>query len=178
MLSGPFLSNYVLLLSVHHLHFTPYLPRCARSTERVYHLSVVYGGHGISSLAFASGKGYLKTVNFLVTRRGADVHAGGDKALMWASRKGHLEVVKFLVSRGANVRAASDDGALIYASEDGHLDMVKYLVSQGANVHAKYGEALRRASKNGHSVVFKFLSQVMRNDGADIQTTLRFKYKS
>lgn len=88
MLSGPFLSKFVFLRSEHHSTYRTL--RCAKSTQRVHHLSVVYGDkhrgrHGShGSLAFASGQGYLETVTFLVTRRGADVRTMNDYALRFA----------------------------------------------------------------------------------------------
>ncbi len=81
MLSGPFLSRFVLLLPEHRPRFTHRPPRCTQSTQRGYHLSVVYGGNrngsqddedrGSSSLAFASEKGHPETVKYLVTKREA-----------------------------------------------------------------------------------------------------------
>ena len=151
MLSGPFLSNFVLL-EHKHPHLTHL--RCAKSAERTYHLSVVYGarhggvvvhdggvGQAETSLALASGKGYLDTVKFLV-RRGVCVHANDDGALIGASRRGHLEVTQFLILHGADVHA-NNDRALKRASKHNYLDVVQFLVQSGANALASDGEMKR-----------------------------------
>ena len=133
MLSWPFLSSYVPLLPKHHHHFTHCLLRCVQSTERVFHLSVVYGwNQEETSLVFASEKGYLKTVKFLVSR-GADMHAGNDEALIWASKYGYSEIIKFLIFEGADVHTMNDR-ALRYAQMNSHLEAVKNLVEKGAGI--------------------------------------------
>ena len=160
MLSNPFLSRFVFLPPGCHTHLTRHGLRHAKSAERVHHLSVVYKTDGRGgqddenrdSLVFASGKGYLETVKFLVLR-GANINTNNDKALVCASENGHLEVVKFLVLRGANVHA----DALIFASMSGHLDVVKFLTLSGADVYARNGNALVWASGGGHLEVVKFL---------------------
>jgi hypothetical protein len=139
MLSVPFLSNYVLLL-LEPPHFTRLLLKCTKNDRRIYHLSVVYGGHGgdHGGLVFASGKGYLKTVKYLVSR-GANMHADNDKALRRASKYDQLEVVKYLVSRGADVRSW-DDGALICASKYGHLGSPVFGIFGGKRAHKQRDE--------------------------------------
>jgi ankyrin repeat protein len=158
MLSGPFLSSFVFLLSKHRSHFTHRLLRCAWNAERAYHLSVVYGYKvsSANSLALASEKGYLRTVIFLV-RSGADVHALRDDALRCASRNGHLDVVKYLVGVGADVRAFNNY-ALRCASKYGHSGVAKFLVINGANTNTKHDRALRRGPGNGRLSVTKLPS--------------------
>ncbi len=103
----------------------------------------------------------------------ADVHANDDWALRWTSRNGHLEVVKYLVERGADIHA-QDDYALRWASRNGHLEVVKYLTEHGADVHAQDDYALRLASHNGHLEVVKYLIEKGANIHARGDEALRW----
>ena len=130
MLNDSFQTNYVLV-EPRNVRFTL---RREKSEKRSYYLGVVYDykkgcfgeGHLETSLVFASTKGYLETVKFLVTR-GANIHANHDKALRFASRDGHLDVVKYLIGVGADVHA-DDDHALKCASNNGRLDVSQFLI--------------------------------------------------
>lgn len=65
------------------------------------------------------------------------------------TRNGHAAVVQLLIEHSADLHA-HDDEALLWASERGFVAVVQLLLQHGANVH---GEALARASRNGHAVV-------------------------
>ena len=47
------------------------------------------------ALRYASEKGYLEVVKYLVSK-GADVQGNNNSAVRWASYYGYLEVVKYL----------------------------------------------------------------------------------
>ena len=97
---------------------------------------------GWTALIWASCKGYLEIVKYLV-ENGADIDAKdneGWSALMEASYEGHLKVVKYLVEKGIDrVNVKDNDGwtALMRASWRGYLEIVQYLVEIGADINIK-----------------------------------------
>jgi hypothetical protein len=83
MLSGPFLSNFVLLLSEHHHHFAHrLLLQCAKTLSCM--------GFVVRAVWFSlQRRDAFKTVTFLV-KSGADIHTSKDKPLRCASMRGHV----------------------------------------------------------------------------------------
>jgi hypothetical protein len=106
---------------------------------------------------------------------------GKYSAVMMAASSGNTELIKYLVNHGADPNDKTYFGAtpLMYSAGNGHLDAVKLLISLGADPNAKmepilgpntsmrtlaeYVEistALRRAQKNTHKDVVKFLESI------------------
>ena len=111
--------------------------------------------NGATALMWASQKGHLEIVRFLVKCGGINVNAAratdGMTALMWASVNGNLEMVRCLVEReGVNVNAARTSNgwtALMAASAQGHLAVVSLLLQHGADRHA-----LSHAGETAHAL--------------------------
>ena len=120
--------------------------------------------NGHSLLFYASSKGYLDIVKYLINN-GADVNSMGGRgifSLYTASSKGHLDIVKYLIDNGADVNLTTNIGlsSLYHSICNGHLDIVKYLIDNGANFnftkrHDKF--SLYSAANSGHLDIIKFL---------------------
>jgi len=79
-------------------------------------------------LRYASEKGHLEVVKYLVERVNADVHRDEDSALRYACLCGQLEVVKYLISKGAAVHALND-WCLAAAEDNEHPPVANYIKS-------------------------------------------------
>ena len=119
--------------------------------------------NGWTPLIWASAKGHLDTVTYLVKECGANVEAkdsAGNTPLIIASLQGHLDTVTYLVEEcGANVEAKGNNGltALALAKKNGKSDVEQYLRSKGAREKLlsvaqrkkKVDEQLNEAALNG-----------------------------
>ena len=75
---------------------------------------------GLSTLSWASVKGYLEIVQALLGREGTDVSKGGGSygftALHWAAKNGYIEVARALLQAGANARKSTHLGTPLHAA--------------------------------------------------------------
>ena len=144
-----------------------------------------------AAIIWASGKGYLKIVKFLI-ENGANIHAQNNFAVIVASARGHLEVVKMLIECRADIHAGNDltiyqsppydkyfelrdltnmssidtiknNDAVKFASCCGHLEVVKILIQYGANIHVDDDYAIQLALYNEHIEVVKLLIECRAN---------------
>lgn len=74
--------------------------------------------------------GDTKLVEYLIDKKGADVHYNEDISLREASKNGHVNVVKALVARGAWIETHTGE-ALRIAVVAGHKEVVKFLIKKG-----------------------------------------------
>lgn len=116
------------------------------------------------SLMAAANNCHLEVVEYLI-ENGANIHILEEYTFRQAVKNNNLAIVKCLVERPNNTGAdihALNDFALICACENGYYNIVRYLVSKGANLFVNDNEPLKRAIKNGHSKVAKYLSMKIR----------------
>lgn len=121
---------------------------------------------GNTTLIFASAKGYLDLVKFLVEKGKSNVNDKNNEgitALMAACDKENLDIVKYLVAEGgSNINDKTIDGitALIVACFKGNLNIIKYLVAKGANINDKTNNgdtALLFSCEKGNLDIVKYL---------------------
>jgi ankyrin repeat protein len=93
---------------------------------------------GNQALMFASERGHLEVVRFLVLECNATVSQSafkGRTALSEASYGGHADVVRFLVAEGtASEDTCYGSTALGWAASKGHFEVVRTLLPAGADV--------------------------------------------
>jgi ankyrin repeat protein len=106
------------------------------------------GFHIGTALYFASSRGKLEAVRWLLGQEGIDVdrgNANGASPLRIASANSHEAVVGALITVGADVDRQDrwDRTALIAASSNGHTTIVRRLIAAGARVNrtSSYGWA-------------------------------------
>ncbi|PQE32366.1 multiple ankyrin repeats single kh domain protein [Rutstroemia sp. NJR-2017a WRK4] len=141
--------------------------------------------YGLTALQAAVMKGHFTTVRLLLAK-GAYVNVRGstgqvsDTALEIAAGEGYIRIAKALIDAGANVNAPGtrdpqDDyyngTALELAAQNGRIDMLKLLLNAGADIttgagRRQLGNALERATENGHDAAAKFLEchQISKED--------------
>lgn len=93
-------------------------------------------------LEVACKHGTLKTVQFLIEKKGVDYHHSYDCAFRKACQYGHLPVVEYLYSLGVDIHAEKDF-AVRWASHNGHYNVVCFLINKGADYRAMDNWALR-----------------------------------
>lgn len=128
---------------------------------------------GISSLMYASEKGFTEIVKILLYNM-ADPNlkpANGRTALISAAMQDYQEIVYLLLVYGADINATDEYGvtALIYAASYNLYDMADYLLENGAQhvIKAQDGtDALLAASYFGNSDIVSLLC----NYNADVNT--------
>jgi ankyrin repeat protein len=102
-------------------------------------LGTAYGDGG-TALFWASRKGKLEAVRWLLGQEGIDVNLGdtdGHSPLHAASYGGHEAVVEALITAGADVNHQNrwDHTALMYTSTWGRTAIVRRLIAAGARVN-------------------------------------------
>ncbi|KAG9284174.1 hypothetical protein G9A89_022948 [Geosiphon pyriformis] len=121
---------------------------------------------GFTPLHYASSRGHLAVVEYLVDVAGAFIHPDdptGETALLKASYNGHTSVVAFLLQKNANVDEKDNDGwtALHNAASQGHLKIVQYLLDETtADVDVKNIKGhtpLMNAASKGHIAIVEYL---------------------
>ena len=117
-------------------------------------------------LQWATRKGYLHIIRYLVEEQGSDIHANDDDAFLYAVVSGKLEITKYFVEKGANINARNTIGdcALRWAVVFNYFDILRYLIDQGADIHYSNEEPLLLAAHNGRYEMTKLLV----NKGANI----------
>ena len=103
----------------------------------------VPGAHGRTRLMYASNRGMLVRVKWLLERGalvGAARHTDGYTALFGASLHGYSSVVRELLNWGANANAAvTMNGAVVHplscACQGGCLEVARELFTRGADVN-------------------------------------------
>ena len=105
--------------------------------------------------------GKILFVKYLL-KKGADVHAYGDRALNLACANGHADIVNVLLKAGADPRVNKDE-FLITASRNGHTDVVELLLRYGSNPRARKDSAIIEAAKNCHADVVEVLLKAGAN---------------
>jgi ankyrin repeat protein len=131
--------------------------------------NAIHGSMPHTALQMASRDGTKEIVELLL-EYGPDVNAPptkefGATALQFAAIKGLLGIAYLLLQYDADVNApAAEVGgrtALEGAAEHGRIDMVQVLLNARANIfedgQEQYGNAVRRASENGHHAVRRLL---------------------
>lgn len=138
---------------------------CAKQLLLAGALPDAYDNDQMSCLIWASGRGHLHCVNYLIQLGKAKVNMVdkyGTSALIWASRRGYTEIVSQLVKAGANVDSIGVSGwsALLVSVMNDHLETMKLLLQQKPNVNTcdvhQY-TPLIIASKEGRLEMVKLL---------------------
>ena len=128
--------------------------------------------HGFTLLHLAAYAGWSWMAGKLIGNNGSEsvniIDSLGMRPLHWAAKWGWIDVVEILLTNGADAIAKDHEGepAITYAAEGGHITLVQLLLRHLAHVESpeKYGDALERASADGHAEIVKFLL----DNGADI----------
>jgi cytohesin len=87
----------------------------------------------------AAGKGHLRVLHFLLTKRPDVLHRhGGQTLLHTAAEKGHKRVCEFLLESGANANIADDAGTLPLhlAASRGFDEVARVLIPHTTNLNA------------------------------------------
>lgn len=138
---------------------------CARHLLLAGALADTYDNDQMSCLIWASGRGHLKCVEFLIQLGKAKVNMVdkyGTSALIWASRKGFTEIASELLKAGSNVDSIGVSGwsALLVSVMNDHLETMKLLLQHKPNVNTcdvhQY-TPLIVASKEGRLEMVKLL---------------------
>ena len=130
---------------------------------------------GTTALVYASMKGYVRIVDFLIRQKNVDLNAMDEyygPSFVHAAMHGHLDVIKLLATKeksGLNMRGDYVSFAIIYAANHGYIDVIKYLLTKedvDLNLKNIYDETVLTSAATGKQLdTIKFLVKL---DGIDI----------
>lgn len=122
---------------------------------------------GTTALVYASMKGYLRIVDFLIRQRNVDLNAMDEyygPSFVHAAMHGHLDVIKLLATKensGLTMRGDYVSFAIIYAANRGYIDVIKYLLTkEGVDLNLRniYDESVLTSAATGKQLeTIKFL---------------------
>jgi ankyrin repeat protein len=145
-------------------------------SSTVLDLAIIVTG---TALYWASRKGKLEAVRWLLAQEGIDVNLGSIhdvSPLFVASASGHEPVVEELIAAGADVNQQTRLGqtALLAASCSGHVAAARRLIAAGAHVNHtdRWGwTALGQAQRDSHTTTVELLLTHRALPGTDVWTT-------
>lgn len=108
------------------------------------------------AIQFASLRGHVDCVNLLLKSPLVNPAANENYAIRIAAKHGHAKVVRALLRDSRVDPTANGNDAILAASAHGRIDVVRLLVEDG---RVEAGDAIERASINGHYEVAQFLLQ-------------------
>lgn len=122
---------------------------------------------GTTALVYASMKGFIRIVDFLIRQKNVDLNAMDEyygPSFVHAAMHGHLDVIKLLATKensGLSMRGDYVSFAIIYAANKGYIDVIKYLLTKDEvdlNLRNIYDESVLTSSATGKQLeTIKFL---------------------
>ncbi|OQR91601.1 hypothetical protein ACHHYP_04532 [Achlya hypogyna] len=131
--------------------------------------SMQRGGFSINAMDRAAHRGHMEMVRFL-HEHGTD--GCTKRAMDWAAAGGHLAMVQYLHEKRTE---GYTHRALYWAAREGHIDVLNYLLQLDTDKRFQQ-QAVRRALRIGHKVVFDSLRTVGAVSARDLEVAAQTKW--